>query len=140
MHDSTETVTWNSELQSTPKENFSSDGHGSWAPDTNEVVEQVITYSLSGFHHSPSSQVRRGTCFRKQKISQEFFCTKFFCTPSGHGRPRVRVMDVRPQIFVFPRFRGPARGFWPGTSARMTPGRPRDVRPENFLFALFFRS
>ena len=27
--------------------------------------------------------------------------------------------------------------FWPGRSARMTPGRPRDIRPENFLSGPF---
>ena len=29
---------------------------------------------------------------------------------------------------------------WPGTSARMTAGRPQDIHPENFLSGLIFRS
>ena len=36
--------------------------------------------------------------------------------------PYVRVMYVRAQMFVFERFRGPARSFRPGTSARIGPG------------------
>ena len=39
-------------------------------------------------------------------------------------------MDVRTQMLVLSGFREPARSFWPGTSARVTPGRPRDIRSE----------
>ena len=51
-------------------------------------------------------------CFsgnRERKVSPKFFCPKFF--GGGHGRPRVRVMDVCAQMLVFPRCRGPARSF-----------------------------
>ena len=60
---------------------------------------------------------------RERNISPQFFCPKVFCTPLGHGRPRVRDMDVHTHMLVFPRFRGPALSFWQ-TSAPMTP----DVR------------
>ena len=62
--------------------------------------------------------------FKKRKISPKFFCTHFFASPWGYGRPRVRVMDIRTQMLDFPRFWGPARSFWPGTSAWMT----QDIR------------
>ena len=41
----------------------------------------------------------------------KLFCTMFFCAPRGHGRPRVRVVDVHTQMLVFPRFQGPALSF-----------------------------
>ena len=50
-----------------------------------------------------------------------FSFRQMFFTPPG-------VMDIREW------------SFWPRTSARMTPGRPRDIRPEDFLFGLLFRS
>ena len=56
----------------------------------------------------------------EQKIILKFFLRKVFCTPSGHGHPRIRGMDVRTPMLAFP------------------PGLPRDTRPENFLFGLFF--
>ena len=62
---------------------------------------------------------------RERKITPKFFCTSW-----GHGRPCIRVTDVRTQMLVFPGFRGPPRSFWPRTSARMTPGRLRDILGE----------
>ena len=41
-------------------------------------------------------------------------------------------------MLVFRGFRGSARRVLPGTSARMIPGCPWDIQPENFLFGLFF--
>ena len=83
---------------------------------------------------------------KERKMSLKLFCPKFSRAPLGlpaHGRPRVRVMDVpsrpHPHACFFSKFRGPARSFFsPGTSARMTLGRPQNVRPETFLFGLFF--
>ena len=45
-----------------------------------------------------------------------------------------------PKCLFFPGFRGAWPKFWARTSARMTPGCPRDIRPENFLFGLLFCS
>ena len=39
-----------------------------------------------------------GAPCKDRKISPKVFCAKFFCTPWGHGHPRVRVMDVRTQV------------------------------------------
>ena len=49
-------------------------------------------------------------------------------------------MDVRAQMRVSPGFWAPWPKFWAGISARMTPGCPRDIRPQNLLFGLVFRS
>ena len=38
---------------------------------------------------------------REQKFSPKFFWPKFLKIPSGRGRPRLRVMDVRAQMLVF---------------------------------------
>ena len=80
--------------------------------------------------------------FGNGKSARSFSARIFFAPHWSHGCPHVRVMDVRVQIALlcFPRFRGPARSFWPGTSAWMAPRRPRDIRPENSLFVLVFPS
>ena len=54
---------------------------------------------------------------RERKFSPKFFWPKFLKPPGGHGRPRLRVMDVRTEMLVFPGFRGPDRSFCPQTSA-----------------------
>ena len=57
-----------------------------------------------------------------QKVGNEnsarsFSDRSFFEPPWGHGRPRLRVMDVRTEMLVFPGFRGLDRSFCPRTSA-----------------------
>ena len=37
---------------------------------------------------------------RGQKINADFFCTKFFENPSGHGRPHRKFVDVRTTKWV----------------------------------------
>ena len=76
---------------------------------------------------------------RERKFSPKFL-TEFFKSPWGHGRPRLRVMDVRTKMLVFPGIRGPDSSFCPRTSAGYPRGRPRDIRPQNLLFGLLFRS
>ena len=61
-------------------------------------------------------------------------------TPWGHGRPRLRVMDVRTKMLVFfPRFQGLDRSFCPRTSAGISAwtsaGYPA---PKLTLWAAFF--
>ena len=59
--------------------------------------------------------------------------------PWGHGRPRLRVMDVRTKMLVFPGFRGPDRSFCP-------PDARRDIRvdvrrisgPKTYSLGCFF--
>ena len=53
------------------------------------------------------------TVFRERKLSPKIFVKP----PWGHGRPRLRVMDVRTEMLFFPGFRGPDRSFCPRTSA-----------------------
>ena len=77
---------------------------------------------------------------RERRFSPKFFRPKFLEAPKGRGRPRLRVMDIRAQMHVFPGFWVPWPKFWARISARMTPGCPRDIRPKNFLFGLIFRS
>ena len=52
-----------------------------------------------------------------ENSARSFSDRSFFQPPWGHGRPRLRVMDVRTEMLVFPGFRGPDRSFCPRTSA-----------------------
>ena len=52
-----------------------------------------------------------------ENSARSFSDRSFFSPPSGHGRPRLRVMDVRTEMLVFPGFRGPDRSFCRRTSA-----------------------
>ena len=63
--------------------------------------------------------------WRKLKLGNEnsarsFSDRSFFEPPWGHGHPRLRVMDVRTEMLVFPGFRGLDRSFCPRTSARIS--------------------
>ena len=65
------------------------------------------------------------------------FSDRSLLKPSwGHGRPYLRVMDVRTEILGFPGFRGPDRSFCPRRPPGYPRGRPRDIRPQNLLFGL----
>ena len=69
----------------------------------------------------------QGGVYRRRKNQPEVFLPEVFFAPLwGHGHPRVWVMDVRAQMLVSARFRGPARSLFltwavhtndPGTSA-----------------------
>ena len=52
-----------------------------------------------------------------ENSARSFSDRSSFEPPWGHGRPRLRVMDVRTEMLVFPGFRGPDRSFCPRTSA-----------------------
>ena len=52
-----------------------------------------------------------------ENSARSFSDRSFFEHPSGHGCPRLWVMDVRTEMLVFPGFRGLDRSFWPRTSA-----------------------
>ena len=71
--------------------------------------------------------------FRGHKINANFFCTKFFKNPLGHGRPRQKM-----------RFSAaPVMGrnlLTPGSSGRKGRECPREIRTEKFMFMLFFSS
>ena len=74
---------------------------------------------------------------KRWKISPKFLCPNLLDPLGLWTSPRSSHGCLHPNAY-FPRLRGPARSFWPRTSARMTMGRPRAIRPENFLFGLFF--
>ena len=73
---------------------------------------------------------------RGQKINANFFCTKFFKNPSGHGRPRQKSWTSAPKSAFFC---GPGDGeklFDPGSSGRKGRECPREIRAEKFMFIL----
>ena len=77
----------------------------------------------------------------RTKIQPEVFLTEVFFNPLG-------VMDVRafgswmsaPKCLFFQDFEGLTEVFAPGRPPGYPRGRPRDIRPENLLFGLLFRS
>ena len=78
--------------------------------------------------------------FREQNISPKFSRINISETPSGHGRPRLLVKDVRAKETWFSC--APSDGvkvFGPGRPPGYPPGRPRDIPPQKFLFGLLFR-
>ena len=80
----------------------------------------------------------RNAEYRGQKIDANFFCTKFFENPSGHGRPHRKSWTSAP-ISAF--FCGPGDGeklFDPRASGRKGQECPREIRTEKFMFMLFF--
>ena len=64
--------------------------------------------------HSVSQKVKR---IGNENSAQSFPDRSFFEPRWGHGRPRLRVMDVRAEMLGFPGFRGLDRSFCPRTSA-----------------------
>ena len=76
------------------------------------------------------------------KIQPEVFLTEvlFFHPPWGHGRPRVRVMDVRTEMLFFQDFEGLTEVFATARPPGYLRGRPRDIRPQNLLFGLLCHS
>ena len=95
--------------------------------------------SKTALKKDPFTKILRPTWFRT-KIQPKVFLTDVFgnplgswtSVPSGHGCPHRNA--------CFSGLWPPWPKFWSGISARMTPGCPRDIRPENFLFGLIFRS
>ena len=73
-----------------------------------------------------------------ENSARSFSDRSFFEPPQGHGRPRLRVMDVHTEMLVFPRFRGLDRSFCPwtfaGISAWTSAGHPA---PKLTLWAAF---
>ena len=88
---------------------------------------------------SRSSGSEKGSENRERKIQPELFLTEVFKIPWSHGRPRLRVMDVHTEMLIFPGFRGLDRSSCPWTSAGISAWTP-DIRPQNLLFGLLFRS
>ena len=73
-----------------------------------------------------------------KKINANFFRTKLFKNPSGHGRPRQKSWTSAPKSAFFC---GPGDGeklFDPGSSGRKGQECPREIRTKKFMFMLFF--
>ena len=62
---------------------------------------------------------KKGPNLGNENSARSFSDRSFFEPPCGHGRPRLRAMDVRTEMLVFPGpgFRGLDRSFCPQTSA-----------------------
>ena len=69
--------------------------------------------------------------------ARSFSDRSFFEPPWGHGRPRLRVMD---KCLFFQDSEGLTEVFAPGRPPGYPRGRPPDIRPQNLLFGLLFRS
>ena len=52
--------------------------------------------------------------FGNENSARSFSVQNVLDTPQGRGRPCLRVMDVRTEVLVFPRFKDPDRNFDPG--------------------------
>ena len=76
---------------------------------------------------------------RERKFSSKSSDRSLLERPWGHGRPRLRVTDVRTEVLVFFQdFEGPTEVFAPGRLPGYPCGRPPDIRPQNLLFGLLF--
>ena len=75
---------------------------------------------------------------RGQKINANFFCTKFFENPSGHGRPRRKSWTSAPKSAFSCGPGGGEKLVDPGASGRKGQECPREIRTKKFMFMLFF--
>ena len=75
---------------------------------------------------------------RGQKINANFFWTKFFDNPSGHGRPRRKSWTSAPKSAFSCGPGGGEKLFDPGASGRKGQECPREIRTKKFMFMLFF--
>ena len=75
---------------------------------------------------------------RGQKINANFFCTKFFDNPSGHGRPRRKSWTSAPKSAFSCGPGGGEKLFDPGASGRKGQECPQEIRTKKFMFMLFF--
>ena len=109
-----------------------------------QVSRQDSSYARLRRHHYffDCSQTcgRMGTSnqYRGQKINANFFCTKFFENPSGHGRPRQKSWTSAPKNAFFCGPGDAEKLFDPGSSGRKGQERPREIRTKKFMFMLFF--
>ena len=74
---------------------------------------------------------------RGQTINANFFCTKFFKNPSGHGRPRQKSWTSAPKSAFFCGPGGDAEKlFDPGSSRRKGQECPREIQTKKFMFTV----
>ena len=75
---------------------------------------------------------------RGRKINANFFGTKFFDNPSGHGRPRRKSWTSAPKSAFSCGPSGGEKLFDPWASGRKGQECPREIRTKKFMFMLFF--
>ena len=75
---------------------------------------------------------------RGQKINANFFCTKFFDNPSGHGRPHQKSWTSVPKSAFSCGPSGGEKLFDPWAFGREGQECPREIRTKKFMFMLFF--
>ena len=75
---------------------------------------------------------------RGQKINANFFCTKFFDNPSGHGHPGRKSWTSAPKSAFSCVPGGGEKLFDPWASGRKGQECPREIRTKKFMFMLFF--
>ena len=76
---------------------------------------------------------------RQESSARSFPAWSFSETPSGHGRPRLRVIDSRTTVQKTFFSCAPSDGekvFEPGRPPGYPPRRPRDIPSKNFMFRL----
>ena len=79
--------------------------------------------------------------FGNENTARSFYDRSFLEPFWGHGRLRLRVMDVRTETLVFFQdFEGLTEVFAPGRPPGCPRGRLPDIRPQDLLFGLLFRS
>ena len=115
----------------------------SWSsPHFNLCLTENLQLRDMQNHHpctEPPEMENLETIDRGQKINANFFCTKFFENPSGHGRPRRKSWTSAPKSGFSC---GPGDGeklFDPRPSGRKGQECPREFRTKKFMFMLFFR-
>ena len=77
---------------------------------------------------------------RGQKINANFFCTKFFDNPSGHGRPRRKSWTSAPKNAFSCGPGGGEKLFDPWASGRKGQECPREIRTKKFICLCCFSS
>ena len=107
----------------------------------NVMLVYLVGVSAEGPIHAysatlPTDQVR--SSFRGRKINANFFCTKFFDNPSGHGRPRRKSWTSAPKSAFSCGPGGGEKHFDPWASGRKGQECPREIRTKKFMFMLFF--
>ena len=73
-----------------------------------------------------------------QKINANFFCTKFFNYPSGHGRPRRTSWTSAPKSALSCGPGGGEKLFDPWAFGRKGQECPWEIRAKKFMFMLLF--
>ena len=86
----------------------------------------------------PAGGPEKNFKYRGQKINANFFRTKFFDNPSGHGRPHRKSWTSAPKSAFSCGPGGGEKLFDPGSSGRKGQQCSQEIRTKKFMFMLFF--